>query len=96
VTHSLFIALGYHDYWFSAKKKGYSGVAVFTRFKPDHVEYGFFEYLEGLRSIIMIRKVIRTTPDFFRRSGPRFPSVRLENKGWRIDHCPVYAELSLG
>ena len=32
--------LGYQDYWFSAKKKGYSGVAVFTKIKPDHVEYG--------------------------------------------------------
>lgn len=32
--------LGYEDYWFSAQKKGYSGVAVFTRIKPDHVIYG--------------------------------------------------------
>ncbi|NIK91151.1 exodeoxyribonuclease III [Mangrovimonas sp. CR14] len=29
----------YH-YWFSAKKKGYSGVAVFSKVKPNHVEYG--------------------------------------------------------
>lgn len=33
-------ALGYLDYWFSAQKKGYSGVAVFTRIKPDKVELG--------------------------------------------------------
>ena len=34
-------ALGYHDYWFSASsKKGYSGVAVFTRIKPDKIENG--------------------------------------------------------
>lgn len=33
-------ALGYHDYWFSAQKKGYSGVAVFTKIKPDNIEYG--------------------------------------------------------
>ncbi|MCD2425138.1 exodeoxyribonuclease III [Niabella pedocola] len=32
--------LGYEDYWFSAQKKGYSGVAVFTRIKPDNVLYG--------------------------------------------------------
>ncbi len=32
--------LGYQDYWFSAQKKGYSGVAVFTKIRPDHVEYG--------------------------------------------------------
>lgn len=40
VDHKPFNELGYHDYWFSAQKKGYSGVAVFTRIKPDHVEYG--------------------------------------------------------
>jgi len=33
-------ALGYHTYWFSAQKKGYSGVAIFTKEKPNHVEYG--------------------------------------------------------
>jgi exodeoxyribonuclease-3 len=40
VDHTLFNNLGYHDYWYSAQKKGYSGVAVFTRIKPDNVEYG--------------------------------------------------------
>jgi exodeoxyribonuclease III len=40
VDHTSFNALGYHDYWFSAQKKGYSGVAVFTKIKPDNVEYG--------------------------------------------------------
>ena len=40
VDHTKFNELGYYDYWFSAQKKGYSGVAVFTRIKPDHVEYG--------------------------------------------------------
>jgi len=32
--------LGYHTYWFSAQKKGYSGVAIFTKIKPDAVHYG--------------------------------------------------------
>jgi exodeoxyribonuclease-3 len=32
--------IGFHDYWFSAGKKGYSGVAVFSKIKPDLVEYG--------------------------------------------------------
>lgn len=40
VDHTSFNKLGYEDYWFSAQKKGYSGVAVFTRIRPDHVEYG--------------------------------------------------------
>jgi exodeoxyribonuclease-3 len=40
VNHALFTELGFHDYWFSARKKGYSGVAVLTKIKPDHVAYG--------------------------------------------------------
>jgi exodeoxyribonuclease III len=32
--------MGYHHYWYPAQKKGYSGVAIFSKIKPDHVEYG--------------------------------------------------------
>lgn len=35
-----FYELGYKDYWFSAEKKGYSGVAVFTKEEPTFVQYG--------------------------------------------------------
>ena len=35
-----FATLGYKNYWFSAKKKGYSGVGVLSKIEPDHVEYG--------------------------------------------------------
>jgi exodeoxyribonuclease-3 len=35
-----FEELGYHHYWYPAQKKGYSGVAIFTKEKPMHVEYG--------------------------------------------------------
>ena len=31
---------GYHQYWNSAEKKGYSGVSVFTRQEPLSVRYG--------------------------------------------------------
>ena len=31
---------GYHQYWNSAVKKGYSGVAIFTKQKPLSVQYG--------------------------------------------------------
>lgn len=40
VDHMLFSDLGYHAYWFSAQKKGYSGVAVFTKTIPDKIEFG--------------------------------------------------------
>ena len=36
----VFEALGYKTYSYSAEKKGYSGVAILTKVKPDHVEYG--------------------------------------------------------
>jgi len=34
-------AAGYpYHYWYSAQKKGYSGVAIFSKTAPNHVEYG--------------------------------------------------------
>lgn len=33
-------ALGYHHYWHSAEKKGYSGVLTLSKRKPDLVTYG--------------------------------------------------------
>ena len=35
-----FDAPGYHQYWYSAEKKGYSGTAVFTKQEPLTVRYG--------------------------------------------------------
>ncbi len=40
VDVSLFEEAGYHHYWFSAQKKGYSGVAVLTKKEPDNIVYG--------------------------------------------------------
>lgn len=34
---------GYHEYWNSASKKGYSGTAIFSRTEPLSVSYGFPE-----------------------------------------------------
>jgi exodeoxyribonuclease III len=186
VNHKLFTELGFHDYWFSAKKKGYSGVAVFTKVKPDNVTYGnghgpsddegrviqvdfgkvklinaYFpsgtsgserqdfkylwldelqKWLDGLRKThpklilcgdynIAHREIDIHDPkgnkqnsgflpeerawmdrfyaggwvDTFREFHPeparyswwsqRFPSVRLQNKGWRIDYINTTAEM---
>ena len=175
--------LGYETFWFSAQKKGYSGVAIFTKIKPDKVLYGngieqsdfegrviradfgditlinayfpsgtsgderqtykyqwldeFFDYVQQLRKT---RKKLIVTGDYniahtetdihdpkgnkkssgflpeerawmdkflgskwtdtFRYLNPdakgayswwsqRFPSVRLQNKGWRIDYISI-------
>ena len=38
---NLFQEIGYnYNYWFSAQKKGYSGVAILSKYKPNHIEYG--------------------------------------------------------
>jgi exodeoxyribonuclease-3 len=187
VAHEEITSLGYHDYWFSAQKKGYSGVAVFTKIQPDKVIYGtghpssddegrvlqldfgdirllnayfpsgtsgderqgfkykwldeFFNYLADLRKTrprlvlcgdynIAHKEIDIHDPkgnknssgflpaerawmdsflesgwtDSFRKLHPephryswwsqRFPSVRLNNKGWRIDYANVTNELS--
>src|SRR3989344_8984790 len=36
---------GYHEYWNSAQKKGYSGTAIFTKTKPQSVVMGMPEKL---------------------------------------------------
>jgi exodeoxyribonuclease III len=176
-------SLGYHTYWFSAQKKGYSGVAIFTKIKPDNIEYGhqleqsdfegrviradfgkitlinayfpsgtsgderqtykyqwldeFFQYLQELRktrpNLIVVgdyniahkeidihdpkgnKKSSGFLPeerkwmddfldnkwiDTYRQLNPdttggyswwsqRFPTVRLQNKGWRIDYICI-------
>lgn len=32
---------GYHPYFCEAEKKGYSGVAIYSKIKPKNIEYGF-------------------------------------------------------
>lgn len=179
--------LGYHNYWFSAEKKGYSGVAIFSKIKADkiikgtghamsdaegrviQVDFGeitvinayfpsgtsgserqsykyvwldeFFEHVNALRKknnkLIVVgdyniahKEIDIHDPksnkyssgflpeerawmdkwadagyiDTFRHLNPevkgayswwsqRFPSVRLNNKGWRIDYICVTENL---
>jgi exodeoxyribonuclease-3 len=40
VNRQAFAKLGYYDYWQSATKRGYSGVAVLTRVKPTNIIFG--------------------------------------------------------
>jgi exodeoxyribonuclease-3 len=180
--------LGYHSYWFSAEKKGYSGVAIFTKTPPTQVFYGngmeqsdnegrvirtdfgeitllncyfpsgtsgdlrqtykyqwldeFYNYLHQLkktRSNIIIcgdyniahkaidihnpignkntsgflpeerawmdkfyengfidtLRVFHPEPHLYSWWSQRFPSVRAENKGWRIDYFSVSESLKM-
>lgn len=40
VVEDLFKDLGFHCYWYPAQKRGYSGVAILSKIKPEHIEYG--------------------------------------------------------
>lgn len=40
IDTELLKSAGYESYMHSAVKKGYSGVAIFTKIKPDHIEIG--------------------------------------------------------
>ncbi len=37
---SIFEKRGYHHFWYPARKKGYSGVAILSKEKPDNIVYG--------------------------------------------------------
>lgn len=40
VDYSKIEALGYETFWYPAEKKGYSGVAIFTKRKPELIQLG--------------------------------------------------------
>ena len=40
INQAVFQDMGYHTYWFPAQKKGYSGVGILSKAKPDAVTYG--------------------------------------------------------
>ena len=40
INEALFTEMGYHCAWYSAVKKGYSGVGILSKEKPLHIEYG--------------------------------------------------------
>ena len=40
IDTSIFEELGYNHYWFSAQKKGYSGVGILSKTIPNNISYG--------------------------------------------------------
>jgi exodeoxyribonuclease-3 len=54
LVEPLFVNLGYSCHWFPAQKKGYSGVALLSKEKPENVNYGIGidEYDSEGRSIL--------------------------------------------
>ncbi|ADY53678.1 exodeoxyribonuclease III Xth [Pseudopedobacter saltans DSM 12145] len=61
--------LGYHHFWYPAKKKGYSGTAILTKHEPLHVEYGC-----GIEAYDDEGRVIRADFEKFSVISAYFPS----------------------
>ncbi|MEO1218056.1 MAG: exodeoxyribonuclease III, partial [Bacteroidota bacterium] len=60
---------GYHAYWYSAEKKGYSGVGILTKEEPKHVEYGC-----GIDAYDKEGRVLRADFENFSIISAYFPS----------------------
>ena len=86
----LFSEAGYkYTYWFSAQKKGYSGVAILSKTEPNHVEYG-----TGIASMDFEGRNIRADFNGFSVMSLYLPSgtndARLDHKFEYMDMLQEY------
>jgi exodeoxyribonuclease-3 len=65
---------GYHAYWESAEKKGYSGVAVITKEEPNEVSYGL-----GIKRFDDEGRVLRLDYDDFVLFNVYFPNGKKDD-----------------
>ena len=89
---SVFTNLGYNCYWNSAEKKGYSGVAILTKQKPKHIEYGC-----GIEDIDFEGRFIRVDFETHSVMSIYFPSgssgdLRQEFKMYFLDKFQTYID----
>jgi len=85
----IFEAAGYkYHYWFSAQKKGYSGVAILSKTEPNHVEFG-----TGIASMDFEGRNLRVDFDGFSVMSLYLPSGtnddRLQHK---FDYMDMFQE----
>eukprot|EP01137_Pigoraptor_chileana_P022092 Opistho-2@86617 len=69
IDKAVFEDMGYHVYWFPAEKKGYSGVAILTKVKPNNIDFGC-----GLPDYDREGRVLRTDFDTFSLMSVYMPS----------------------
>ncbi|WP_104735336.1 exodeoxyribonuclease III [Hanstruepera ponticola] len=83
---SVFEDAGYHyNYWFSAQKKGYSGVAILSKIQPNHIEYG-----TGIESMDFEGRNLRLDFDDFSVMSLYLPSGTNDA---RLDHKLEYMDM---
>ena len=86
----IFNELGYSCFWYSAQKKGYSGVAILCKQKPLHIEYGC-----GIEDIDFEGRFIRVDFKEYSVMSIYFPSgssgdIRQEFKMYFLDKFQNY------
>ena len=69
IDKASFEKLGYHTYFFSAQKKGYSGVGIISEQKPNEVIFGC-----GFEQADIEGRVLQVTFDQFHLINTYFPS----------------------
>ncbi|MEL0455017.1 exodeoxyribonuclease III [Flavobacteriaceae bacterium SZ-1-7] len=83
---NLFEDAGYkYQYWFSAQKKGYSGVAILSKIEPNYVEYG-----TGIDSMDSEGRNLRADFDGFSVMSLYLPSGTNDA---RLDHKFEYMDM---
>lgn len=65
-----FKGLGYQCFWYSAQKKGYSGVGILTKHQPKHIEYGC-----GIKYMDIEGRIIRADFENFSALSVYVPSA---------------------
>lgn len=69
IDPSIYSKFGYHHYWTYAEKKGYSGVSIFTKEKPDNVFIGM-----GIKKYDQEGRLIRIDMGAYSIIGVYIPS----------------------
>lgn len=79
---------GYYNYWFSAQKKGYSGVGIATKIEPKHVEYGM-----GIEHYDQEGRVIRADFEGFSVISVYVPSAsNIDRLEFKMQFCYDFLE----
>ena len=92
VDTTVLIDLGYYHYWFSAQKKGYSGVAIFSKKKPNKVIFG-----SGIDHMDFEGRIIRADFDLFSVMSLYLPSgTNLDRLDYKFKFMKEFKEYIYG
>jgi len=92
VDSSVLKDLGYYHYWFSAQKKGYSGVAIFSKIKPNKIVFG-----SGIDHMDFEGRIIRADFDSFSVMSLYLPSgTNLDRLDYKFKFMKEFKEYIYG